>query len=124
MEAGKYAARNRRRRRTRNRREARKLRSGVGARFRATELLVGTFDDRTFAFNGTNGIDYSEAILKVCQELGCDVVSLQETRCDRHSIFTVAGYTVFFSGADGSKYERKETHGGGLAVRVYRGRGG
>ena len=83
-----------------------------------------TFNVRTLAFDGKNGIGHSEVILKLCQELGCDVIGLQETRRDGRSAFTAAGYTVFCSGADGSKCERKGTHGVGLAVRVYRGRGG
>ena len=32
-------------------------------------------------------------------------------------MFTAAGYTISCPGADGSKYERKGAHGGGLAVR-------
>ena len=117
VEEKKYTARKKRRQGRRGRREARKLRSGARARFRAGELVVGTFNVRTLAFNGKNGIGHSEVIMKVCQELGCDVVGLQETRRDGHSTFTAAGYTIFCSGADGSKHERKGTHGVGLAVR-------
>ena len=113
----KYAARKKRRRHRRNRRAARKLRVEAKARSRAGELVVGTFNVRTLAFNGKNGIGHSEVILKVCQELGCDVIGLQETRRDGQSTFTAAGYTVFRSGADGSKYERKGTYSVGLAVR-------
>ena len=112
----KYAARKKRRHR-RNRRAARELRVEAKARSRAGELVVGTFNVRTLAFNGKNGIGHSEVILKVCQELGCDVIGLQETRRDGQSTFTAAGYTVFRSGADGSKYERKGTYSVGLAVR-------
>ena len=76
---------------------------------------MGTFNVRTLAFNGKKGIGHREAIMKVCrQELGCDVVGLQETG---HSTFTAAGYTVFCSGANGSTYKRKGTHGVGLAAR-------
>ena len=76
-----------------------------------------TFNVRTLAFDGKNGIGHSEVILKLCQELGCDVIGLQETRRDGQSAFTAAGYTVFCSGAEDSKHERKRTHGVGLAVR-------
>ena len=80
-------------------------------------LVVGTFNVRMFDFNSKNGIGHNEVILKVCQEVGCDVIGLQETRCDGQSTFTAAGYTVFYSGADDSKYKMKGTHGVGLAVR-------
>ena len=61
----KYAARKKRRHR-RNRRAARELRVEAKARSRAGELVVGTFNVRTLAFNGKNGIGHSEVILKVC----------------------------------------------------------
>ena len=62
-----------------NRRASRKLRVEAKARSRAGELA---FNVRTLAFNGKNGIGYSEVILKVCQKLGCDVIGVQETRRD------------------------------------------
>ena len=78
---------------------------------------MGTFIVLALAFNGKNSIGHSEVILKVCQELGCDVIGLQETRRGGQSTLTAAGYTVFCSGAEDSKHERKRTHGVGLAVR-------
>ena len=96
---------------------ARKLRVEAKARSRAEELVVGTVNVRTLTGNGKNGIGYSEVILKVWQELGCNVIGFQETKRDGQSTFTTAGYTVFRSGADGSKYERKGTYSVGLAVR-------
>ena len=121
----KHAARKKMRKHRRNRRAARKLRVEAKPRSRAGEVVVGTFNVRTLAFNGKNGIGHSEVILRVCQELGCDVIGLEETRRDGQSTFTAAGYTVFCSEAGGSNYEKKKaTHGVGLAVRVYRGRGG
>ena len=90
----KYAARKKRRHR-RNRRAARKLRVEAKARSRAGGLVVGTFIVLALAFNGKNGIGHSEVILKVCQELGCDVIGLQETRRDRQKTFTAAEHTVF-----------------------------
>ena len=56
---------------------------------------MGTFNVRTLAFNGKNGIGHSEVTMKVCHELGCDVIGLHETRRDRQSTFTAAGHTVF-----------------------------
>ena len=64
---------------------------------------MGTFNVRTLTFNGKNGIGHSESILKVCQELGCDVVGFQETRRDGQSTFTAAWYTIVCSGVDGSE---------------------
>ena len=54
------------------------LRSDASARYRAGELVVGRLNVRTLAFNSKNGIGFSEVIMKVCQELGCDVVGLQD----------------------------------------------
>ena len=87
----KYANGKKRRRHRRNRRAARKLRVEAKARSRAGGLVVGTFIVLALAFNGKNGIGHSEVILKVCQELGCDVIGLQETRRDGQSTFTAAG---------------------------------
>ena len=75
---------------------------------------MGTFNVRTLAFNGKNGIGHSEVILRVCQELGCDVIGPEETRRDGQSTFTAAGCTICCSGVDGTKNERKESHGVGL----------
>ena len=111
----KYAARKKRRRHRRNRRAARKLRVEAKARSRAGELVVGTFNVRTLASNGKNGIGHSVVILKVFQEIGCDVIGLQEIRRDGQSMFAEAGYTVFCSGAEDNKYERKGTHCVGLS---------
>ena len=109
----KYAPRKKRRRHRRGRRAARKLRVEAKDRSRAGELVVGTFNVRTLAFNGKYGIGHSEVILKICQQLGCGVIGLQESRRDGQSTFTAPRYTVFCFRADGSKYERKETHGVG-----------
>ena len=95
----------------------RKIRVEAKARCRAGDLAVGTFNVLTFACNGKNSIGHSEVILNVCQELGCDIIGLQEARPDGQSTFIAAGRTGFCSGADSSKYERKKTHGVRLAVR-------
>ena len=88
-----YEAR-KKRRRQRNWRATRKLREDARAKSRAEEFVVGTFNVRTLAFNGKNGIGHSEVVLKLCQELGYDVTRLHETSRDGHSTFTAAGYTV------------------------------
>ena len=78
---------------------------------------MGTFNVRTLAFKGTNGIGRAEVILKTCEDAGCGVIGLQEMRRDGQSAFTAAGYVVFCSGVDGGKPEKKGNHGVGLAVR-------
>ena len=85
---------------------------------------MGTYNVRTLAFKGTNGIGHVEVILKTCEDAGCDIIGLQEVRRNGQSAFTVAGYVVFCSGANGEKHEKKGNHGVGLAVRVYRARDG
>ena len=77
---------------------------------------MGTYNVRTLAFKGTNGIGHAEVILKTCKDAGCDITGSQEMRRDGQNAFTAAGYVVFCSVADGRKYEKKGNHGVGLAV--------
>ena len=70
------------------------------ARSRAGELVVGTYNVRTLAFKGTNGIGHAEVIMKTCEGAGCDIIGLQEVRRNGQSVFTASGYVVFCSGAD------------------------
>ena len=105
------------RRRRRIRRVAHKIRKNARARSRAGELVVGTYNVRTLAFKGTNGIGHAEVIMNTCEDAGCDVIGLQEVRRNGQSAFTAAGYVVFCLGADGGKYEKKGNHGVGLAAR-------
>ena len=85
---------------------------------------MGTYNVRTLAFKGTNGICHAEVILKTCEDASCDIIGLQEVRCNGQSAFTAAGYVVSCSGADGGKHEKKGNHVVGLAAREYRGRDG
>ena len=78
---------------------------------------MDTYNVRTLAFEGTNGIRHAEVILKTCGDAGCDIIGLQEARCDGQNYFTAAGYVVFCSGADGGKHEKKGNQGVGIAVR-------
>ena len=41
---------------------------------------MGTYNVRTLAFKGTNGIGHAEVILKTCEDAGCDIIGLQEVR--------------------------------------------
>ena len=117
VEWRKSEALKKRRRRRRIRTAAHKIRTDAKARSRAGELVVGTYNVRTLSFKGTNGIGHAEVIMKTCQNAGCDVIGLQEVRRNGQSAFTAAGYIVFFSGADGGKYEKMVNHGLVLAVR-------
>ena len=110
VEGRKSDARKKRRRR-RFRRAAQKIRTGARARSRAGELVVGTYNVRTLAFKGTNGIGHAEVILKTCEDAGCDMIGLQEVRRDGQKTFTAAGYVVFCSGADGGTPRRRGTTG-------------
>ena len=78
---------------------------------------MGTYNVRTLAFKGTNGIGHAEVIMKTCEDAGCDIIGLQEVRRNGKIDFKVVGYVVFCSGADGGKHEKKGDHGVGLAVR-------
>lgn len=95
-------------------REARKLH--VDATAGSDELVPHTFTSHTLAFKVRNGIGHREVFHQICQELGCDVIGLQETRRDGYT-FTAVGRTCFFSGPDTAKHDRKGIHGIGLAVR-------
>ena len=117
VEGRKSDARKKRRRRRRIRRAAQKIRTAARARSRAGELVVGTYNARTLAFKGTNGIGHAEVILKTCEDAGCDIIGLQEVKRNGQGAFTAAGCVVFCSGADGGKHEKKGNHGVGLAVR-------
>ena len=117
VEGRKSDARKRRRRRRRIRRAAQKNRTDARARSRARELVVGTYNVRTLAFKGTNGIGHAEVKLKTCEDAGCDIIGLQEVRRNGQSDFTAVGYVVLCLGADEGKHEKKGNHGVGLAVR-------
>ena len=76
------------------RRAAHKFRTDARARSRAGELVVGTYNVRTLAFKGTNGIGHAEVILNTCEDAGFDAIGLQEVRRNGQSAFWAAGYLV------------------------------
>ena len=51
-------------------------------RSRLEELTFGTFNARTAAVNGVNGIGHIDTLLRTCAAKGCDVIGLQETKRD------------------------------------------
>ena len=84
---------------------------------RLGELIVGTFNVRTLAFYGKNGLGRAEEILEVCRQKCCDTVGLQETRRDSQNGFTAAGYTVYCTGSGGGVTEATGQHGVGLVIK-------
>lgn len=86
---------------------ARKPRADARAKLRAGEIVADAFNFHTLAFSGRNVIDHSEVIHKIRQELGCEVIGLQETRRHKHTMFTATGYACFRFGPDRGKHERK-----------------
>ena len=77
---------------------ARKKHKAARARSRLEELTFGTFNVRTAAVNGVNGIGNIDTLLRTCAAKGCDVIGLQETKRDgtsKNSI-SASGYRVFF----------------------------
>ena len=66
-----------------------------------------------------HGVGRALDILSVYDRLACDVIGLQETRRNRHSAFSQAGYLVYCSVECGGENGGKKGQGGvGLAVRT------
>ena len=119
IERRKLLARKRRRRGRAKRRLLRQSETKSRARARGREITVATHNVRTMAVDGTHGVGRALDVLSVYDRLGCDVISLQETRCSGHSAFTQAGYLVYCSGECGGENGEKKGQGGvGIAVRT------
>ena len=70
------------------------------------------------AVDGKHGVGRAAEVLDVYQEMGCDIIGLQETRRSGQSALLQAGYVVYCSGESGGDGEGKKGQGGvGLAVR-------
>ena len=70
------------------------------------------------AVDGKHGVGRAAEVLDVYQEMGCDIIGLQETRRSGQSALLQAGYVVYCSGESGGDGEGKKDQGGvGLAVR-------
>ena len=61
------------------RKSVRKKHKAARARSRLEELTFSTFNVRTAAVNGVNGIAHIDTLLRTCAVKGCDVIGLQET---------------------------------------------
>ena len=89
---------------------------GRQGRSRLDELTFDTFNFRTAAVNGVNGIGHIDTVLKPCAAEGCDVIGLQETKRDGTSTIVASGCRVYFSGDCSGAKGRKGQYGVGLAI--------
>ena len=64
--------------------------------------------------NGKHGVGRAAEVLHVYQEMGCDIIGLQETRHSGQSALLQAGYVVYCSGESGGDGEGKKGQGGEL----------
>ena len=111
-----FARKQRRGKRT-ERKSARKKHKVARARSRLEELTFGTFNVRTAAVNGVNGIGHINTLLRTCAAKGRDVIGLQETKKNGTSEISASGYRAFFSGDCSMVKGRKGQHGVGLAIK-------
>ena len=84
---------------------------------RVGELIEDTFNVCTLAFNGKNGLDHAEEILKGCRQNDCDPVGLQGTRRDDQIGFTAAGYAVYCRGSGGGLTQANGQYGVRFAIK-------
>ena len=113
----KLCARKKRRRGRTRRRAARRQASNDRDRARRRELVIATHNVRTMAVDGKHGVGRAAEVLDVYQEMGCDIIGLQETRRSGQSALLQAGYVVYCSGESGGDGEGNKGQGGvGLAV--------
>ena len=99
------------------RKSARKNHQATRAKLRREELTFDTFNVRTAAANGANGIGHLDTLLRACAAKGCDVIGLQETKRDGTSEIPASRYGVFFSGDCTIVKGRKGQHGVRLAIK-------
>ena len=112
-----FARKKRRRGRTR-RRAARREASNDRDRARRRELVIAPHNVRAMAVDGKHGVGRAAEVLDVYQEMGCNIIGLQETKGRGQSVLLQAGYVVYCSGESGGDGEGKKGQGGvGLAVR-------
>ena len=113
-------ARKKRRRKREERKSARRKHKAARARSRLEELTFGTFNVRTAAVNGVNGIRHIDTLLRTFAAKGCDVIGLQVTNRDGTSEISATGYRVFFNSDCSMVKGMKEQHRVGLAIKLKR----
>ena len=100
------------------RRTVRRQESNDRDRARRRELVIAIHNMRTMAVDEKHGVGRAVEVLDVYQEMGCDIISLQETRRSGQSALLQAGCIVYCSGESGDDREGRKSQGGvGLAVR-------
>ena len=100
------------------RKSAPKQHKAVRTRSRLEGLTFGTFNIRTVAVNGVNGIGHIDTLLRLCPAKGCDAIGLQEeTKRDGTSEIVASGYRIFFNGDFSRVKNRKGQHRVGLAIK-------
>ena len=109
-------ARKKRRGKRAERKSVRKRHKATRTRSRLEELTFGTFNVRTAAVNGVNGIGHIDTLLSTCAAKGYDVIGLQETKRDGSPEFPASEYRVFFTGDCSGVRGRKGQHGVGLGI--------
>ena len=80
------------------RKSTRKKSKAARARSRLEELTFCTFNVRTAAVNGVNGIGHINTLLRTCAVKSCNVIGLQEPKRDGTSEISASGYHIFLSG--------------------------
>ena len=60
------------------------------------EVVVATWNVRTLAVKGKNGLGHAETLLLRAQKSRCDIIGLQEMRRGGQGSFEAAGYIVYF----------------------------
>ena len=110
-------ARKKRREERAEKKSARKKHKAARARSWLENLTFGTFNVRTAAVNGVNGIGHIDTLLRTCAAEGCDVIGLQETKRDGTSKISASGYRIFFRRDCTMVNGRKGQHGVGLAIK-------
>ena len=114
----KLPARKKRRRGRTRRRAARRQACSNRDRAHRRELVIAIHNVRTMAVDGKHGVGRAAEVLDVYEEMGCDIIGLQETRRRGQSTLLQAGYVVYCSGESGGEEGGKKGQGGvGLAVR-------
>ena len=88
----------------------------ASTRSRLEEITLSTFNVRTAAVNGVNGIGHVNTLLRPCAAKGCDVIGLQKSKRGGTSKIVASGYRVYFSGDCSGVKGREEQHGVGLAI--------
>ena len=71
-----FSRKKRRREKRSESKAARKKHKASRVRYRLDELTFGTFNVRTAAVNGANGIDHIDTLLRPCAAKGCGVIRL------------------------------------------------